>query len=139
MAGKKSLRGGLALVAAVLVAIAGWWLQQGGTEEVPRADDPAACVAPAGLDCIAEADLPAEAVQTLELIDAGGPFPYDRDGITFHNFEGLLPEESDGYYREYTVETPGIEHRGARRIVTGAEGEYYWTTDHYESFEVIVR
>ena len=70
---------------------------------------------------------------------SGRPFPYNEDGSTFGNFEGLPPDREDGYYRGYTVETPGSEDRGARRIVGGAEGELYWTEDHYESFEVIRR
>jgi len=86
-----------------------------------------------------EADLPPEARETLELIDAGGPFPYDKDGSTFGNYEGLLPEQPRGYYAEYTVPTPGEDDRGARRIVVGDGGEMYWTDDHYESFERIRR
>ena len=93
----------------------------------------------AQLPTVAVSDLPPEARHTLELIDAGGPFPYEQDGVVFHNYEGVLPPESDGYYHEYTVETPGSDDRGARRIVTGAEGEYYWTDDHYQSFDRILR
>ncbi len=70
---------------------------------------------------------------------AGGPFPYEEDGGVFGNYEGLLPDRERGYYREYTVETPGSDDRGARRIVTGEEGELYWTEDHYASFEQVVR
>jgi ribonuclease T1 len=87
--------------------------------------------------------LPQEAQHTLELIDAGGPFPYDQDGVVFHNYEGVLPSRPDGYYHEYTVETPGSDDRGARRIITGSPAqqpvEYYWTDDHYQSFERILR
>jgi ribonuclease T1 len=82
--------------------------------------------------------LPAEARQTLALIKAGGPFPYQRDGSVFGNREGLLPERSRGYYREYTVKTPGAKDRGARRIVAGRGGEYYYTGDHYRSFQRII-
>ena len=82
-------------------------------------------------------DLPREAQQTLTLIKAGGPFPYARDGIVFGNFEKLLPKRPRGYYREYTVKTPWRKDRGPRRIVAGAEGEYYYTDDHYESFRRI--
>ncbi|MFT4286847.1 ribonuclease domain-containing protein [Nocardioides sp.] len=93
-----------------------------------------------GLPWIDAADLPEEARQTLELIDAGGPFPYpDKDGSTFGNREGILPAESRGYYAEYTVPTPGSRDRGARRIIAGDGGELYWTQDHYESFERISR
>lgn len=74
---------------------------------------------------------------TLALIQQGGPFPYpQKDGTTFYNREGKLPAQSQGYYREYTVPTPGVSHRGARRIVTGGHPPtvYYLTIDHYESF-----
>ncbi len=86
---------------------------------------------------IALAELPPEARQTLALIKAGGPFPYARDGATFHNREGLLPARGRGYYREYTVPTPGARDRGARRIVAGRDGEYYYTHDHYRTFRRI--
>jgi len=81
-------------------------------------------------------DLPAEALATIELIQQGGPFPYRQDGKTFGNREGLLPEEARGYYREYTVPTPGAPDRGARRIVTGGSppSSWYYTDDHYRSF-----
>jgi ribonuclease T1 len=70
----------------------------------------------------------------IELVDAGGPFPHDQDGAVFQNREGLLPDQPEGYYREYTVETPGSDDRGARRLVIGREGETYYTRDHYSSF-----
>jgi ribonuclease T1 len=82
--------------------------------------------------------LPREALQTLDLIAVGGPFPYPQDGITYRNLERILPNRPGGYYREYTVETPGSPDRGARRIVRGAAGEFYWTADHYASFRRIV-
>lgn len=80
------------------------------------------------------ADLPPEARQTLQLIKQGGPFPHRRDGVVFGNFERLLPIKPRGYYREYTVPTPGLRHRGARRIIAGGEAEYYYTGDHYQTF-----
>jgi len=86
---------------------------------------------------IALADLPAEARHTLALIKAGGPFPHAQDGGTFGNREKLLPQRDRGYYREYTVRTPDARDRGARRIVAGRGGEYYYTADHYRSFERI--
>jgi ribonuclease T1 len=92
-----------------------------------------------GTATVHEADLPADARETLELIDAGGPFPYERDGAVFGNFEGLLPDHERGYYREYTVETPGSDDRGARRLVTGRGGEIHYTDDHYESFRAVLR
>lgn len=87
---------------------------------------------------IAAAQLPPEGLATLALIKQGGPFPYSRDGIVFGNREGLLPQQPRGYYREYTVPTPGLKHRGARRIVAGGRGgEYWYTADHYRSFKRI--
>ena len=88
---------------------------------------------------IAAADLPREARETLALIERGGPFPYERDGVVFGNFEKLLPLRERGYYREYTVRTPGVKHRGARRIVAGKSGERYYTDDHYKSFRRITK
>lgn len=82
--------------------------------------------------------LPAEARQTLALVKAGGPFPYPQDGKTFQNREKRLPQREPGYYREYTVKTPGAHDRGARRIVAGRGGEYYYTDDHYRSFRRII-
>lgn len=90
-----------------------------------------------GLTMVAVADLPAEARDTLKLIDQGGPFPYSRDGAAFGNFEKILPKHDRGYYKEYTVKTPGESDRGARRIVTGTGGERYYTDDHYKSFRRI--
>lgn len=87
---------------------------------------------------IAIGKLPYEARQTLALIKAGGPFPYTNDGGVFGNREGLLPKRNRGYYREYTVKTPGAKDRGARRIVAGTAGEYYYTDDHYRSFKRII-
>lgn len=95
---------------------------------------------------VARVDLPAEAQHTLSLIRGGGPFPYRRnDDVTFGNFERLLPSQPRGYYREYTVPTPGSRNRGPRRIVAGRgksgdfsrSGEYYYTDDHYRSFRRI--
>jgi len=86
---------------------------------------------------IALADLPAEARHTLALIKAGGPFPHAQDGGTFGNREKLLPQRDRGYYREYTVRTPGARDRGARRIVAGKGGEFYYTADHYRRFKRI--
>lgn len=90
------------------------------------------------LDGIALSQLPPEARETLLLIKAGGPFPYSRDGAVFGNRERLLPKQDRGYYREYTVRTPGARDRGARRIVAGRRGEFYYTDDHYRSFRRII-
>ncbi|HLE36302.1 MAG TPA: ribonuclease domain-containing protein [Candidatus Acidoferrales bacterium] len=86
---------------------------------------------------IAVATLPAEARETISLIRKGGPFPFPRDGVVFGNFEERLPARARGYYREYTVRTPGAKDRGARRIVAGRGGELYYTDDHYNSFRRI--
>ncbi|MEU2225166.1 ribonuclease domain-containing protein [Streptomyces sp. NPDC018347] len=92
-----------------------------------------------GMATVPASRLPAEARETLALIDRGGPFPYTRDGIVFGNFERRLPQERRGYYHEYTVPTPGSRDRGARRVVTGEGGETYYTDDHYESFRAVLR
>lgn len=92
-----------------------------------------------GLPLVRLVDLPPEAARTLELIDAGGPFPEERDGVTFENREDLLPDRPMGYYREYTVPTPGSDDRGARRIIAGDGGELFYTGDHYSSFSRIAR
>lgn len=96
---------------------------------------------PETLPEVASASLPPEARDTLVLIRKGGPFPYDRDGVRFGNRERILPDRPRGYYREYTVATPGAGNRGARRIVCGgapaAPDVCYYTDDHYRSFRRI--
>ena len=87
---------------------------------------------------IAVRELPPEARATLSLIRADGPFPYARDGVVFHNRDGHLPGRPRGYYREYTVPTPGVRGRGPRRIVAGRDGELYYSDDHYRSFRRII-
>jgi ribonuclease T1 len=85
-------------------------------------------------------DLPPEAKKTLNLIDQGGPFPYpQKDGSIFSNRERLLPNKPRGYYREYTIPTPGANNRGARRFVVGNQGEIYYTDNHYQSFFRVLR
>ena len=106
-----------------------------GTDDTGGATDPES-----GLPIVQVSALPPEARRTLELIDRGGPFPEpEHDGGTFQNREALLPEQPMGYYREYTVPTPGSDDRGARRIVAGDGGELYYTGDHYSSFSRIAR
>jgi ribonuclease T1 len=85
----------------------------------------------AGMAQVAIAQLPPEARETIALIHHRGPFPYAKDGAIFGNREGQLPRQKRGYYREYTVKTPGVRTRGARRIVAGERGELYYTDDHY--------
>lgn len=91
-----------------------------------------------GLPVIYVDQLPRQGRETLRLIERGGPFPYSKDGSVFQNREGILPSQPRGYYREYTVITPGENDRGARRIVAGAEDELYYTDDHYDSFQRIM-
>ena len=90
-----------------------------------------------GLPTVALAALPPEARETLRDIKRGGPFAYERDGVVFGNRERLLPNHPRGYYHEYTVKTPGVGTRGARRIISGAPSEFYYTADHYQSFKSI--
>lgn len=94
--------------------------------------------AAAAVGSICQSALPSQAHDTLDLIEQGGPFPFEQDGTVFQNREGILPSQSTGYYHEYTVITPGSDTRGARRIVTGEEPqEDYYTADHYASFDLI--
>lgn len=119
----------------------------GGSEPTsPPTDEPSAtatatATAPttriddfSGLPLIALEDLPQQARDVIDLIFTGGPFAYGEDGSTFNNYEGRLPDEPNGYYAEYTVDTPGSDDRGARRIIAGDGGDFYWTDDHYASF-----
>ncbi len=98
----------------------------------PMAENPAATPSAARYPAF----LPAEAIDTLRLIEQRGPYPYRQDDGTFANREGRLPRQARDYYREYTVETPGSPDRGARRIITGGQPpiEYFYTADHYGSF-----
>lgn len=94
-----------------------------------------------GLGTVAVADLPAEARRTLALIREGGPYPYEKDGSVFGNYERKLPRQRRGYYTEYTVRTPQVRSRGARRIIAGGRdgrpSEFYYTDDHYQTFRRI--
>jgi len=93
------------------------------------------------LTVIAFADLPVEAQMTLALIKRGGPFPYAKDGTVFGNYEGILPKQKRGYYREYTVKTKNSKNRGAKRIIAGGNmitlQQFYFTDDHYATFKRI--
>ncbi|GAA4970216.1 ribonuclease domain-containing protein [Streptomyces hyderabadensis] len=118
----------LGAAAAVLSA-----LLVGGTVSATTAG-----AAPAAVGDICYSDLPSQAHDTLDLIEQGGPYPFEQDGTVFQNREGILPSQSSGYYHEYTVITPGSDTRGARRIVTGEEyQEDYYTADHYASFDLV--
>ncbi len=138
----------LVLVLGMLVLV--WGLARPDTEVTARPPSPARSspasspelshLAPtpdSGLARVAESALPPEAVVTLRLVRSDGPFAHDEDGGVFGNRERLLPDRSRGYYREYTVETPGEGDRGPRRIVAGNDGDLYWTVDHYASFRQV--
>ena len=131
----KGKAGFLAALTAMLVAAAGTFLVQA------RGPEPQAFEAPAAVSVSA---LPTQGQQVMGRISQGGPFRYEKDGTVFFNREGLLPRQKRGYYREYTVPTPGLTHRGARRIVCGGEqprapDACYYTEDHYASFRLIVQ
>ncbi|MGH3516677.1 MAG: ribonuclease domain-containing protein [Haloechinothrix sp.] len=121
-----------ALIGLIVLVVGGWLVRDvvaDGGGPVPGAES--------GLEAVGLSTLPAAADRTWDLIEAGGPFPYRKDGSVFGNREGLLPDQASGYYRVYTVPTPGSSDRGARRLVTGAEDELYYTSDHYASFVVV--
>ena len=124
----------------LLVAIVWWWGSRPAQPDFapPPIEAPApAAQVPSGPTTQARPDfLPPEARDTLRLIAAGGPYPHRQDGGVFGNREGRLPDRPRGYYREFTVETPGAGNRGARRIIAGGQPPEtcYYTDDHYESF-----
>jgi ribonuclease T1 len=89
----------------------------------------------ASIPTVNATDLPKEAQRTIALIRKGGPYPYKKDGVVFGNFEKLLPFHERGYYKEFTVRTPGSRNRGARRIISGKAGELYYTDNHYQNFK----
>jgi ribonuclease T1 len=112
-----------------------------GSGATPTPGD-AAALAPAtpvsGRRTMLVAQLPKEGVDTLRLIAKGGPYPFSKDGVTFSNREGLLPQHKDGWYHEYTVITPGSSDRGVRRIIAGDDGGRFYTDDHYASFREVL-
>jgi ribonuclease T1 len=132
-------------VLIAVIAVLSVWLVSMPAAVAPAAshvpvDAPSTVATPdSGLPRIAMADLPPQARDTLALIDAGGPFPYRQDGTVFANQEHRLPSRETGYYREYTVPTPGSDDRGARRLVVGRDGDVYYTADHYDTFRQLAR
>lgn len=126
----------LAVLAFAAVMIVQWWAQR--PSPAAAGHDSVGSTASRAPDARSTVPslLPPEALATLELIERGGPFPYQRDGSVFQNREQRLPGRPRGYYREYTVRTPGSPDRGARRIVVGGQPPevYYYTDDHYGSF-----
>jgi ribonuclease T1 len=134
-----------AVGAVLALVVLGVLLVRGGTEAQTAAPRPLTSTTTSaststsdpetGLPLVALSSLPQEAQRTVRLIERGGPFPYAKDGATFGNRERLLPARRPGWYREYTVRTPGEDDRGARRIVTGDDDrQLFWTDDHYQSF-----
>jgi ribonuclease T1 len=129
----------LALVGLVVLVLVGWLVKlntgaSGGPPSPPAGMVPGAS---SGMAVKALSDLPPEVRDTWQLIVKGGPYPYREDGQTFQNRERLLPQEKAGYYREYTVDTPGSDDRGAQRLIHGSGKELYYTADHYKSFVVV--
>lgn len=136
----------VALVGLIALVVVGWFVKDTASNPgTPPASTAPSASRPAevpggksGLDVQALSKLPAEAAKTWKLIESKGPFPYPRnDGVTFQNREKRLPAKESGYYKEYTVPTPGSSDRGARRIVTGSEKEVFYTGDHYSTFVVV--
>jgi ribonuclease T1 len=147
----------LALVGLLVLVLAGWFGRAwfGGTPQPPVDHLALSCsassatagpVAPvpthlpgavSGLLVCPLSVLPPEAGRTRDAIEKGGPFQFSQDGAVFGNREQRLPRREGGYYHEYTVATPGLRDRGARRLITGAAGELYYTGDHYASFVIV--
>ena len=125
---------GMKWVLASILLVAAWGPNLVQAREV---------VSPGSATTVSLADLPRQGVETYHLIRQGGPFPHEKDGVVFGNRERLLPAQKRGYYREYTVATPGVRSRGTRRIVCGGAPKTpdacYYTADHYASFRMIVR
>ena len=135
-----------ALISLLVLVAGGWFGRQALTDPPgagpPSADRPAAVASAADLQVRALSQLPSQVAEMWQLIQRGGPFRYRQDGMAFGNREGRLPKRQSGFYREYTVPTPGESDRGARRLVTGGPvtsdtAELYYTGDHYESFVVV--
>ena len=130
-------RNALVLTALTLAAIGTVVVQARAPQSAPVLPD-------SSVSSVSAAGLPAQGLEVLAQIHQGGPFRYDKDGVVFGNRERLLPSKTRGYYREYTVSTPGVGHRGARRIVCGGEqpkrpDACFYTDDHYASFRLIVQ
>lgn len=119
---------------ALLVVLALAALMWG--RHAPEPSPPGGLAVPHDVGTALPSFLPPEAAGVLSRIASGGPFEHRQDGVVFQNREGRLPREPEGYYHEYTVETPGLDYRGARRIITGGTppSVYYYTEDHYRTF-----
>lgn len=133
----------VALGALIALILVGWLIRTVTSDESKTNTSPATTVSAtseavsgnSGQRDTPLSRLPIEAAATWRLIQSGGPFPYPhKDGTEFRNSERRLPPKAKGYYREYTVPTPGERTRGARRLVTGQSAELYYTADHYVTF-----
>ncbi|VZH85788.1 ribonuclease [Corynebacterium rouxii] len=128
-----------AAVAGLAIAVAAGYFGLQPSEDSPQQAPATSAVRHNEGECPVES-LPPQVKDTIADITAGGPFDYpDNDGVRFGNYEGHLPQKDRNFYREYTVETPGLHHRGERRIITGGGSktspqQWYYTDDHYESF-----
>ena len=127
------------IVAVLVVSVLAFTGCGSGSSSKAGSSSSASGQSPAGITTVVESALPDQARDVISRIDHGGTFKYRQDGAIFANREGLLPGEPRGYYREYTVDTPGVPDRGPRRVILGSQGELYYTSDHYRSFEGVVR
>ncbi|MBG9251705.1 ribonuclease [Corynebacterium diphtheriae] len=129
----------VAAVAGLAIAVAAGYFGLQPSQDSPEQAPATSAIRPHEGECPVES-LPPQVKDTIADITAGGPFDYpDNDGVRFGNYEGHLPRKDRNFYREYTVETPGLHHRGERRIITGGGSktspqQWYYTDDHYESF-----
>ncbi|MET0133985.1 MAG: ribonuclease domain-containing protein [Kibdelosporangium sp.] len=122
----------VALIGLVVLVVVGWFARDAVTTnaaELPGSQS--------GLPVRSLSVLPPETASTWRLVERGGPFSSNRDGVVFENREKRLPAKPGSYYHEYTVPTPGSADRGARRLVVGQSRELYYTEDHYDSFVVV--
>ncbi|GAB3298570.1 guanyl-specific ribonuclease [Parasphingorhabdus pacifica] len=126
----------IALIGLIALVVIGWFVRDAAVEQPPHGPAPGA--AASGLPTRELSVLPSEVATTWSRIATDGPFPHpSKDGTVFENREEILPENTTGYYHEYTVPTPGSADRGARRLVTGGSAEVYYTENHYDSFVVV--
>jgi ribonuclease T1 len=126
-----------AALIGLLMLVIGSWLGRHALVGSPTVAAPAGMVSATGLPVRALSQLPPQATQVWQLIQHSGPFPYRQDGMVFGNREGRLPSRQAGFYREYTVPTPGEADRGPRRLITGGVAELYYTADHYVTFVAV--